>query len=109
MTLDQSIENWGGVEGWTEWEDILHRVWAKAQNCDSTMHYGHDHGVGRWEELLTRDRAEEISQKWPQQDFFTLGLEGKGRSVAWPLPHSVYGLGNKVGAITKTGKAGGET
>lgn len=49
---------------------------------DSTMHYGHDHGVGRWEELLTRDRAEEISQKWPQQDFFTLGLEGKGRSVA---------------------------
>lgn len=56
--------------------------------------------------LSNKDGAEEIS-KWPQQDFFILGSEGKERSLVWPLSYSVPGLQNKVACIPETGKAWG--
>lgn len=31
--------------------------------------------------LTNKDGAEEIRKKWPQQDFFILGSEGKERSL----------------------------
>lgn len=91
MTLDLSIKTeWmlrnGGNEKTFCAED------KQRQNCQSpwyTMRFSY-HSVSPWAGRVVGGQCsdgqetelERYTEKWPQQDFFVLGLEGKGKGLA---------------------------